>query len=129
MLKVIKKILKTKKAPKKITKKKITPKKNTPKKTIKKKVARNVTKKKKEEKPIGKVTHYFGKIKVAVIKFNKDVRVGKKVAYRGATTDFSDTISSIQKDHVPVKIAKKGSSVGVKVKKKVRVDDRVYDVK
>ncbi len=83
----------------------------------------------KKEKQIGKVTHYFGKIKVAVVKFGVNVRVGKKVRYAGATTGFDDVLASIQKDHVPAKTAKKGSSVGVKVKKKVRVGDCVFERK
>jgi uncharacterized glyoxalase superfamily protein PhnB len=84
------------------------------------------SKKKNKEKPVGKVTHYFGKIKVAVVKCSANIRVGMDVEYRGATTTFSDTIRSMQKDHVSVRTAKKGASVGVKVKKKVRVGDRVY---
>lgn len=85
-------------------------------------------KKKNKEKPIGKVTHYFGKIKVAVVKCSANICVGMNIEYRGATTAFSDTIRSMQKDHISVNAAKKGTSVGVKVKKKVRVGDRVYPV-
>jgi hypothetical protein len=78
------------------------------------------------EKPIGKVTHFYGNIKVAIIKFNKEIRVGAKLHYRGATTDFVDTIKSMQFNHEPVKIAKKNKLIGIKVKKQVRQGDGVY---
>jgi hypothetical protein len=94
-----------------------------------KKPAKKTAEKKKKEKPIGKVTHYFGNIKVAVVKCSANIRAGTKAEYRGATTSFSDVIVSMQKDHVPVRLAKKGTSVGIKVKKKVREGDRVYCAK
>lgn len=80
----------------------------------------------KKEKPIGKVTHFYGKIKVAIIKFNKPVKVGTDVVIRGATTEFKQTIASMQWDHEPIKIAKKGKEVGIKIKKKVHEGDGVF---
>ena len=81
----------------------------------------------KKEKPIGNVTHFYGKIKVAIIKFNKPVKVGTDIVVRGATTEFKQTIASMQWDHEPIKIAKTGKEVGVKIKKKVHEGDRVYE--
>jgi hypothetical protein len=78
------------------------------------------------EKPIGEVTHYYDKAGVAVIKFNKDVAAGTRVKFMGATTDFEETLSSMQLDHAPVSTAKKGAEVGVKVSDKVREGDGVY---
>jgi putative protease len=78
------------------------------------------------EKPIGKVTHFYGNIKVAIVKFNKAVPVGTTLHYRGVTTDFSDTIKSMQFNHESVKIAKKNKLIGIKVKKQVRQGDKVY---
>ena len=98
-------------------------------KEVIKKPIKKIAGKTKKEKPIGKVTHYFGNIKVAVVKCSADVSVGTRVEYRGATTSFFDVITSMQKNHVPVRLAKKGTSVGIKVKKKVREGDRVYLVR
>jgi len=64
-------------------------------------------------KPIGKVTHYYGGIGVAVIKFSKPVKAGAVVAFRGATTDFEQPLASMQYDHKEVKAAVKGKEVGV----------------
>ncbi len=113
---------------KKIISGKKSPLKKKPKKAVKK-TTKKTAKKTKKEKPIGKVTHYFGNIKVAVVKCSVNIRAGTKVEYRGATTSFSDSIVSMQKDHAPVRVAKKGTSVGIKVKKKVREGDRVYRAK
>ena len=78
------------------------------------------------EKPIGRVTHFFNHINVAIVKFKLPVRLGTEVRLRGATTDFSTVIKSMQYDHKPITIAKKGQEVGIKIKKKVREGDSVY---
>ncbi len=80
----------------------------------------------KKEKPIGAVTHYYGHLGVAIVKFSKAVKVGDKVHFRGATTDFNETINSMQYDHKPIEAAKKGQEVGIKVGDKVREGDEVY---
>lgn len=79
-------------------------------------------------KPIGKVTHYFGGIGVAIVKFNKTVNVGEKIKFKGATTDFEQTIESMQYDHQDIKSAKKNQEVGIKIEQKVREGDEVYPV-
>ncbi len=118
--------------PKKTTGKKKT--KKTVKKSVKKtvkKIARKVTAKKttpkiKPNKPLGTVTHFYGNIRVAIIKFRQPVRVGAKLRFEGATTKFEDKIVSMQYDHKPIKLAPKGKEIGLKVKKKVREGDLVY---
>ncbi|MBI2024987.1 MAG: translation elongation factor-like protein [Candidatus Harrisonbacteria bacterium] len=81
----------------------------------------------KKEKPIGKVTHYYGGLGVAIVKFNKAVKKGAKVCFCGGTTDFDQTISSMQYDHKDIASAKKGQEIGIKVKEKVREGDEIYD--
>jgi len=83
-------------------------------------------KKKPAEKPVGVVTHFYGKIKVGIFKFKKPVKVGVEIVIRGATTDFKQAIASIQHDHKAIKLAPKGKEVGIKVKKKVHEGDQVF---
>jgi putative protease len=83
----------------------------------------------KKVKPIGKVTHYYGGIEVAIVKFNKAVKPGIEIQFKGATTDFSQKVKSMQYDHKEIKSAKKGQEVGIKVNDKVRDGDEVYEVK
>jgi len=80
----------------------------------------------KKKKPIGKVTHFYAHIKVAIIKFNTNVKTGTELYLKGATTDFKEAAKSMQYDHKPVAVAKKGKLIGVKFKKRVREGDLVY---
>lgn len=80
-----------------------------------------------EGKPIGEVTHYFGGIDVAIVRFTRPVAVGTKVRFKGATTDFVESIRSMQYDHQDIAEAKKGQEVGIKVGDKVREGDKVYE--
>lgn len=84
------------------------------------------TRKPKTPKAIGVVTHFYTKIRVAIVKFNKKISVGATLHYKGATTDFADVAQSMQYNHEAVRMAPKGKQIGIKVKKRVREDDRVY---
>lgn len=83
-------------------------------------------KKTKKEQPIGVVTHYYGGIGVAIVKFKKAVEAGTEVKFRGATTDFVQKIESMQYEHKDIASAKKGQEVGIKVDEKVREGDVMY---
>ncbi|TSC81240.1 MAG: hypothetical protein G01um101419_854 [Parcubacteria group bacterium Gr01-1014_19] len=98
-----------------------------------KKVARPAKKKVKVvkakfQKPIGVVTHFYGGIEVAIMKFKKPVKAGLVVRIKGATTDFEQKIKSMQYDHKDIAVAKKGQEVGVKVDDKVRQGDEIFDL-
>jgi putative protease len=83
-----------------------------------------------EEKPeeIGKITHFFSKINVAVVELTAPLNVGDKIHVMGPTTDFEQTVDSMQIEHENVKAAEKGQSIGLKVKERVRENDTVYKV-
>lgn len=80
-----------------------------------------------EKKPIGEITHFYGGIGVAIIKFNRAVKVGETVHFKGAHTDFTQTIGSMQFDHKEIQSAKKGQEVGIKVDNKMREGDEVFE--
>lgn len=77
---------------------------------------------------IGKISHYFAKIGVAVVELAKQLKVGDKIRVKGMTTDFEQLVKSIQIEHKEVEKAGKGKAVGIKVKEKVRGNDKVYKV-
>ena len=82
-----------------------------------------------EEKEIGFVTDYFGKIGVAAIEITNDsLTVGDNIKFKGATTDFTQAVDSMQKDKASMQTAKKGDIVGIKVKDKVRHNDKIFKV-
>jgi hypothetical protein len=97
--------------------------KRSAKKTIKK--AKPVAKPK-AEKPVGVVTHFYNHLKVAIVKFKVPVKVGARLKFKGATTDFEETVKSMQYDHKPIATAPKGKQVGIKIGKRVREGDEVF---
>lgn len=79
-----------------------------------------------DEKPLGKITHYFSKIGVGIIKLTGPLKVGDQIQFKGHTTDFTQMVDSIQLEHRPIQAAKKGDEVGIKAAQKVREGDQVY---
>jgi len=82
----------------------------------------------KEEKLIGKVTHYFSKIGVAVIELEDTLKVGDTIRIVGGDTDFTQTVESMEIEHQKIQEAKAGDKVGLKVEQKVREGYKVYKV-
>jgi len=80
----------------------------------------------KEKKLIGKITHFYSKISVAVVELKDKLSVGDKVSIEGPNTNFTQTIDSMQIEHKNIKQAKKGDSIGMKVDQKVREGDEIY---
>lgn len=80
----------------------------------------------KEKKKIGEVLHYYTNIGVAVVKLNNTLKAGDRISVKGATTDFEQSVDSMQINHKNVEEAKKGQEVGMKVADKVREGDCIY---
>lgn len=79
-----------------------------------------------EGKQIGKITHYFGKIGVAVIELEDTLKVGDTIRIVGGETDFKQTVDSMEVEHKKVNEANRGEAVGLKVIQKVREGYKVY---
>ncbi len=122
-----KKAIKKKVIKKKPVKKSAVKKAKPAKKILKKKAPAKKTKKAgKEEKGfLGKVTHYFPKVKAAVIKLKAPLAVGDKIKVKGHTTDFTQAVSSLQIDRVVIASAQKGDEIGLMVESRVRRGDKV----
>lgn len=80
----------------------------------------------KEGKLIGKIIHYYGNIGVGIIELVGDLSVGDTIRVKGGSIDFEQKIESMQIEHKDIQKAKKGQSVGLKVKEKVKEGDEVY---
>ena len=80
----------------------------------------------KKGKQIGEITHYFGKIGVAVVKLSGKLNVGDEIVISGRGQEFEQAVSSMQVEHEQVEKAKKGESVGMKVEQAVKEGDGVY---
>jgi len=75
---------------------------------------------------IGKVTHYYGKIGVAIVELSDALKVGDKIKIVGSKTEFEQPVDSMEVEHAPVEAAKKGDVVGLKVAEKVSEGATVF---
>lgn len=75
---------------------------------------------------IGRVTHFFSKISVAIIELKARLNVGDTIVFKGPNTDFEQVVDSMQIEHKNVQQAEAGQSIGLKVAQHVRETDKVY---
>jgi len=81
------------------------------------------------EKLIGKITHYFNKISVAVIEITDDeLNINDTIHIKGRVSDFNQKINSMQIEHQSIEKAVKGQSIGLKVDAPVHEHDQVFKV-
>ena len=81
------------------------------------------------EEEIGRITHYFPKISVAVIEVTAGVlKAGETIRIKGHTSNFTQVVDSLQQEHQTVAEVKSGISAGLKVKEPVREGDKVFRV-
>ncbi|MBI3380178.1 hypothetical protein HY029_05475 [Candidatus Gottesmanbacteria bacterium] len=77
---------------------------------------------------VGKVTHYYDHIGVAVVAVVKTIKVGDRIKISGHDKEFTQEVDSLQMDLKPIKRAKSKTSVGLKVTQSVKENDEVYKV-
>ncbi|KKQ00904.1 MAG: hypothetical protein UW15_C0038G0003 [Parcubacteria group bacterium GW2011_GWC1_44_10] len=78
------------------------------------------------EKEVGKITHWYDKIGVAVIDLKGALKMGDRVKIKKGEDEFEETISSMQVDHKEVSSAKKGDEVAVKLSQKAKEGAAIY---
>ena len=75
---------------------------------------------------VGHVSHFFSKIGVAVLELTAPLSVGDKILVKGPSTDFEQTVESMQVEHKNIQRAEAGQSVGLKLVQQARERDLVY---
>lgn len=76
---------------------------------------------------IGRVSHYYDKIGVAIVELDATLSVGDKIKFvRGGEDMFEETVESIQIEHEKVDSASKGQVIGLKTEKMVKPGAEVY---
>jgi len=81
------------------------------------------------EEEIGRISHYFSHIQVAAIEITSgSLCVGDTIHVKGHTSDFTQTVDSMQIEKESVEEATVGQSVGIKVAGHAREHDVVYKV-
>jgi putative protease len=81
------------------------------------------------EEQVGVIVKFFAKPSVAAVEITTGgIKKGDLLRYKGHTTDFTEEVASIEIDNQAVEEAKVGDLVGIKVKDRVRENDKVYKV-
>ena len=79
-------------------------------------------------KRVGRVTHYFDHLAVAVLALTEGVRVGDTLNFLGHSTDFKQEVTSLQIEHKAVDVARPGEDVAMKVIQRVHPNDAIFKV-
>ncbi len=78
------------------------------------------------ETMIGRVTHYYPKVSVAVVVLDGHLAYGDMIHIRGHSDDFHQIVNSMEQDHQRITEAEKGQDIGIRVEKRVHEGDIVY---
>jgi translation elongation factor EF-1alpha len=81
-----------------------------------------------KEIPVGKITHFFSKIGVAVIELDGELKLGDTIRIVGGKADFQQTVDSMEIEHQKIEKAKIGDLVAIKLKEKVRPGYKVFKI-
>ena len=81
-----------------------------------------------EKKLIGKISHFYPKISVAVVDLEDTLRIGDKILIERESGSFEQNVDSIQIEHENIREAKRGQSVGLKVNERTREGAKVFKV-
>ena len=77
--------------------------------------------------PIGRVTHYFPKVRATAVMIEREeIRVGDTLYFKGHTTRFKQRVDSLQVNHQTVTQASAGEEVGIQTRSRTREHDRVF---
>jgi putative protease len=77
---------------------------------------------------IGKVTHFYNRLSVAVVELVGELRVGDQIAILGHTTEFTQPVESLEIDHRRIQSAGAGQEVALKTWEIARLGDLVYKI-
>lgn len=80
------------------------------------------------EVEIGRVTHYYSHLNVAVLTLSDSLKLGDRIHFYGHSTDFTQRVSSMEIEHHSIVWVKPGDNVAIKVAEPVHVHDIVYRV-
>jgi len=67
------------------------------------------------DQEIGKVTHYFDKAMVALVKLSGNLKVGDAVKFSKGENEFEMKVESMQVNHEPIEAGKAEDEVAIKV--------------
>ena len=79
---------------------------------------------------LGAISHYFAKVRAAVIPLEETLSVGDKIVIHNAVGPlFRQAVKSLQINRIPIDEGRPGEEVGLEVVKHVSVGDKVFRLK
>lgn len=80
------------------------------------------------EKEIGKITHYFNHLRVAIVKLDDNLKTGDTIHIVGTNSDFIQQVGEMQIEHQNILEAGRGQEVGIRIADHAHEHDSVYKV-
>jgi len=77
---------------------------------------------------IGKITHYYDKINVAVVELTGDLKLNDTIKIIGHGNEFTQQVDSIQIEHEKLEEAHKDQEIGLHVDQPVKEGDAVFKI-
>lgn len=77
---------------------------------------------------IGKITHFFSKVSVAVLELSAPLKIGDTIKIVTHEGEFTQKVDSMQIEHAQVQEALPGQSIGLKVASHVHENSKVFKV-
>lgn len=81
-----------------------------------------------EKKLIGKITHFYPKISVAVVELEDTLNVGDKISIERGEETFEQVVDSMQIEHENIQTAEAGQAIGLRTKEKTKEGAQVFKV-
>lgn len=81
-----------------------------------------------EKRLIGKITHFYPKIAVAVVELEDTLNVGDTISIERGEEVIEQVVNSMQIEHKNVEEAGKGESIGLKVAGQTKEGAKVFKV-
>ncbi len=80
------------------------------------------------EEDVGVVTHYWSHLGVAGVHLTAPLDAGDRIHILGHTSDFEQTVGSMEMEHQHIEHAESGADVGIRVVAHAREHDHVYKI-
>lgn len=80
------------------------------------------------EKLVGKITHYYSRLGVAVLELSGEIRLADELHILGRITDFTQYVNSLEINHQKIERAGPGAEVALLLEDYARPGDAVFKV-
>jgi putative protease len=78
------------------------------------------------EKEVGKISHYYDRISVAVVQLTGELKLGDEIHILGRVTDFTQYVNSMEINHQKVESAGRGMEIALKVEDYAHRGDVIF---